>query len=125
MSISFTGLDFSLEEHMNIQCFFYTLALFITVRKGVMPHITQIPAVELNSGESFTTYVLPKVPIEPKAEKVTGIIFDGNDLFVKGQKVDAVSISVALNNLLEWLAKFQNVVLVAHTGIVFDFRERA
>ncbi|KAK3084374.1 hypothetical protein FSP39_012417 [Pinctada imbricata] len=92
------------------------------IRQGIMPHITQIAAVEMHSGNQFTCYVLPKVPIEASAEKVTGIVFDGTDLFVNGQKVDALTISDAIGKLLEWLGQFNTVVLVAHNGRVFDFR---
>ncbi|KAK3105392.1 hypothetical protein FSP39_024132 [Pinctada imbricata] len=86
------------------------------IRQGIMPHITQIAAVEMHSGNQFTCYVLPKVPIEASAEKVTGIVFDGTDLFVNGQKVDAWTISDAIGKLLEWLGQFNTVVLIAHNG---------
>ncbi|KAK3100081.1 hypothetical protein FSP39_014529, partial [Pinctada imbricata] len=75
------------------------------IKQGIMPHITQIAAVEMHSGNQFTCYVLPKVLIKASAEKVTGIVFDGTDLFVNGQKVDALTISDAIGKLLEWLGQ--------------------
>ncbi|KAK3100488.1 hypothetical protein FSP39_020887 [Pinctada imbricata] len=76
-----------------------------SVKQGIMPHITQIAAVEMHSGNQFTCYVLPKVLIKASAEKVTGIVFDGTDLFVNGRKVDALIISDAIGKLLEWLGQ--------------------
>lgn len=57
------------------------------VRQGAMPHITQIGAVEMESGEVFSTYVLPKISIEPGAEQATGIVYDGTFVFAHGLKV--------------------------------------
>lgn len=89
-----------------------------------MPHITQIGAVEMESGEAFSTYVLPKISIEPGAEQATGNVYDGTSVFANGLKVAAVPIREALLNFLKWLSTLRNceVVLVAHNGRVFDFR---
>lgn len=89
-----------------------------------MPHVTQIGAVEMESGEAFSTYVLPKISIEPGAEQATGIVYDGTSVFAHGLKVAAVPIREALSNFLKWLSTLRNceVVLVAHNGRVFDFR---
>lgn len=89
-----------------------------------MPHITQIGAVEMESGEAFSTYVLPKISIEPGAEQATGKVYDGTSVFANGLKVAAVPIREALLNFLKWLSTLRNceVVLVAHNGRVFDFR---
>lgn len=83
-----------------------------------MPHITQIGAVEMESGEAFSTYVLPKISIEPGAEQATGIVYDGTSVFAHGLKVAAVPIREALSNFLKWLSTLRNceVVLVAHNG---------
>lgn len=89
-----------------------------------MPHITQIGAVEMESGNVFTTYVLPKIPIEPGAEEATGIVCDGTSIFAHGSKVSAVPIREAILNFLKWLGTFGDcgIILVAHNGRVFDFR---
>lgn len=89
-----------------------------------MPHITQIGAVEMESGEAFSTYVLPKISIEPEAEQATGTVYDGTSVFAHGLKNAAVPIREALSNFLKWLSTLRNceVVLVAHNGRVFDFR---
>ena len=44
-----------------------------------------------------------------------------NDMFVNGKKVTTTLIHPAIDNLLSWLEKMQNVVLVAHNGRKFDF----
>lgn len=41
---------------------------------------------------------------------------------MRRQRVAAIPIREALDNFLEWLKKFSDVVLVAHNGRVFDFR---
>uniref|UniRef100_K1QB98 Receptor-type tyrosine-protein phosphatase kappa n=1 Tax=Magallana gigas TaxID=29159 RepID=K1QB98_MAGGI len=63
-----------------------------SVRQGAMPHITQIGAVEMESGEAFSTYVLPKISIEPEAEQATGTVYDGTSVFAHGLKNAAVPI---------------------------------
>lgn len=73
-----------------------------------MPHITQIGAVEMESGEAFSTYVLPKISIEPGAEQATGIVYDGTSVFAHGLKNAAVSIREALSNYLKWLSTLRN-----------------
>ena len=87
-----------------------------------MPHITQIAGVDSTSKTEFSTYVLPKIPIKPGAEKATKITFDGTHLQVKGTQVTAIPVKEALSSFLEWLRPISNVVLVAHNGRTFDFR---
>jgi DNA polymerase III epsilon subunit-like protein len=89
-----------------------------------MPHITQIGAMEIESGNQFSTYVLPKIPIDSEAEEITGITCDGTSVFVRENKVTAVSIREAIVNFLNWLRAFgqAGTILVAHNGRVFDFR---
>ena len=87
-----------------------------------MPHITQVAGVDSVSKTEFSTYVLPKIPIEPGAEKATSITFDGTRLQVKGKPVAAIPIKEALSGFLGWLRPIPNVVLVAHNGRTFDFR---
>lgn len=43
------------------------------IQHGIMPHITQIAAVNSNTKEQFSRYVAPDLPITPMAEKVTSI----------------------------------------------------
>ncbi|XP_061192132.1 uncharacterized protein LOC133200329 [Saccostrea echinata] len=74
------------------------------IRQGAMPHITQIGAVEMESGDSFSTYVLPKIPIEPGAEQTTGIVCDGTSVYTYGSKVVAAPIRDAVSNFLTWLS---------------------
>ncbi|XP_048740052.2 uncharacterized protein LOC130046336 [Ostrea edulis] len=94
------------------------------IRQGAMPHITQIGAVEIESGNVFSTYVQPKIPIEPGAEETTGIVCDGTSVFAHGSKVTAVPIREAILNFLKWLGTFgkYGIILIAHNGRVFDFR---
>ncbi|XP_060582486.1 uncharacterized protein LOC132738893 [Ruditapes philippinarum] len=40
------------------------------IRGGIMPHITQIAAVNIQSGQKFNSYVIPRLPI--KAENIAG-----------------------------------------------------
>ena len=44
-----------------------------------------------------------------------------NDMFVNGKKVTTTDIRSAVDDLLTWLDKFPNVILVAHNGRKFDF----
>lgn len=92
------------------------------ISRNNMPHITQIACLDAESKDTFSAYVLPKTQLDPNAERATGIVFDGSTLYVRGQRVAAIPIREALDNFLEWLKKFSDVVLVAHNGRVFDFR---
>ena len=87
-----------------------------------MPHITQIAALELQSGNCFNQYTIPKLPITSAAQEVTGIVINPSGLMtVKGQPVLGKTIQSATSEFLEWLSKYSNVVLVAHNGRKFDF----
>ena len=74
------------------------------------------------SGEKFSSYVKPLIPITAEAEKVTGISWTGTEMTVKGLHVDVITIKEALTNFFEFLKKFDSVILIAHNGRVFDFR---
>jgi DNA polymerase III epsilon subunit-like protein len=87
-----------------------------------MPHITQLACLDTIHKTEFSTYVIPQIPIDVGAEKATGIIFDGSKLKVKGEEVIALKVKDALTQFLDYLKKFDDVVLVAHNGRVFDFR---
>ncbi|XP_053390105.1 uncharacterized protein LOC128553026 [Mercenaria mercenaria] len=91
------------------------------VKDGVLPQITQIAAVELQSGEQFNTYVKPTVPISMAATTVTGISFYNEEMTVNGTKVQSVSIKTAMDEFVNWISKFKSVCLVAHNGRRFDF----
>jgi DNA polymerase III epsilon subunit-like protein len=43
------------------------------VEGRVLSQVTQIAAVEVQSGSQFATYVTPAVPISQEASQVTGI----------------------------------------------------
>ena len=87
-----------------------------------MPHITQIAAVEPQSGSRFNCYVTPKVPISSSAQQDTGIVVsDSGSMTVHGESVEAHTIKSALEKLFTWLSKLSCVFLVAHNGRRFDF----
>ncbi|CAC5366195.1 unnamed protein product [Mytilus coruscus] len=68
---------------------------------------TDLTAVEHETGSQFSCYVVPKAPISSGAEDITGIVWDGTNLRLKGKVV---------------AAKFNNAILIAHNGNKFDFR---
>ena len=72
--------------------------------------------------EKFSCYVKPLIPITAEAEKITGISWNGTEMTVKNSHVDAIQIVEALGKFLEFLKKFDSVILIAHNGRVFDFR---
>lgn len=96
--------------------------VFFSVQRGLIPHITQIAAQDMASGEKFSCYIKPLIPISAEAQKVTGVSWNGTAMTVKGLHVDAFPIEEALCKFLEFLKKFDSVILVAHNGRVFDFR---
>lgn len=55
-------------------CRTYENVLFNSVRGRQMPHITQLAAVELETGSLYNTYIFPKVPISEEAMNTTGIV---------------------------------------------------
>ncbi|KAK3104125.1 hypothetical protein FSP39_024616 [Pinctada imbricata] len=93
-----------------------------SVIRNIIPHITQIACLGCGGKTEFSTYILPKLPMDPGAEKATGIVFDGSYLVVKGQRVDAVPIKDELKNFISWISQFENVFLIAHSGRIFYFR---
>lgn len=92
------------------------------IRRNVIPHIVQMAAVETKSNQHFSRYIIPGIPMTSEAEKVTGLVWDGQKLFYKGKELSTVSISSALSDFFIWLQQFSDVVLVAHNGKNFDFR---
>ncbi|KAK3108256.1 hypothetical protein FSP39_004267 [Pinctada imbricata] len=91
------------------------------IRGRHMPHITQIAAVEFETGTLFNTYTVPKLPITEAAMKVTGIVSNSGKMTVHGKDVYSEHITAGLNKFLEWLQIYNNVILVAHNGRRFDF----
>ncbi|XP_063441158.1 serine-rich adhesin for platelets-like isoform X2 [Mytilus trossulus] len=68
--------------------------------------------------QTFQEYILPIKPINPKASEVTGLYSDACSLYYKGQKVNTLSKSVALEKFIKWLP--HKAVLVAHNCKNFD-----
>ncbi|CAC5355427.1 unnamed protein product [Mytilus coruscus] len=92
------------------------------IRRNIIPHIVQIAAKEHRTQTSFNRYIPPQLPMSNEAEKVTGIVWDGQKLFYKGAELNFVNIKVAISEFFMWLSQFSNAVLVAHNGENFDFR---
>lgn len=91
------------------------------VRNGRMPHLTPTAAREVESGLEFSSYILPKVLISTGAQQTTGITMTGDSLFVNGRAVGTAKIKSALQDFMQWVKRFGNVVFVAHNGRRFDF----
>ena len=81
-------------------------------------------AEDMTTREKFSCYVKPLIPITAVAEKITGISWNGFEMTVKNSHVhvDAIPIVEALGKFLEFLKKFDSVILIAHNGRIFDFR---
>lgn len=86
-----------------------------------MPHITQIAALNVESGAELNVYVQPKVPITQEASTITGITYEDGIFKTNGNCVEALPVTLALDKLNSWLGKYRNVCLVAHNGRRFDF----
>lgn len=97
--------------------------LFNSVRGRQMPHITQLAAVELDTGSLYNTYIFPKVPISEEAMNTTGIVVNSNleKMTVNGKEGDAIYIISGLTKFVEWMKNFSKVILLAHNGSKFDF----
>lgn len=89
---------------------------------GIIPHITQIAAMEYSSKKRFSKYICPELSISPIAEMLTGISWNGEALLHRGTPVECVGIKTALNDFMTWLQKFHDVTIVAHNGRRFDFK---
>ncbi|CAG2253189.1 unnamed protein product [Mytilus edulis] len=68
-------------------------------------HITQISAT--SDKGSINTYVLPKKPIIPKTQEITGIKVEGSKMFCHHKEVKSVSIKEALKMLILFLAQYK------------------
>ncbi|XP_053381811.1 uncharacterized protein LOC128549276 [Mercenaria mercenaria] len=92
-----------------------------SVHGSIIPHITQISAVDYDSEDTFDQYVVPKMPITTTAQQVTGIVICGSNMTVNGSPVQSLPIKEALERFCKWLEKKPNVFLVAHNWRRFDF----
>ncbi|XP_062616800.1 uncharacterized protein LOC134278504 [Saccostrea cucullata] len=97
------------------------IGLSIDVSITRVPNATIKPSFSPRVRNNFL-HVLPKQQFDANAERATGIVFDGTSLYMRGKRVGAIPIKEALDNFLQWLKKFRDVVLVAHNGRVFDSR---
>ena len=104
----------------EVSCFCIVFIL-VSVRGGVVPHITQIAATNLQTGDKLNLYVRPGCPISAEAQRVTGITTNGTSMAVNGKEIESVDIKTGLQQLCSWLQKFKDVCLVAHNGRRFDF----
>lgn len=93
--------------------------LFNSVRRRQMQNITQLAAVEMETGSLFNTYINPIIPISDEAMNMTGIVVNSDleKMNFHGKEVDAVNIISGLTEFVEWMKKFSNVILVADTVI--------
>ncbi|KAL8608206.1 hypothetical protein ACOMHN_016661 [Nucella lapillus] len=90
-----------------------------TTGLGPTRHITQI-AARSGQGEAFSTYVLPREPIHERAQEVTGITCDGQQLYHHGAPVPFLTIRPALEGFITFLEQGKPVVLLGHNIKLFD-----
>ncbi|CAC5417983.1 unnamed protein product [Mytilus coruscus] len=81
-------------------------------------HITQISAT--SDKGSINTYVLPKKPITPKAQEITGIKVEGSKMFCNDKEVKSVSIKEALELFLQFLSRNKENVIIGHNIKSYD-----
>ncbi|XP_053385649.1 uncharacterized protein LOC128545990 [Mercenaria mercenaria] len=79
------------------------------IRGSIIPHITQISAVDYDSGDTFDQYVVPKMPITTTAQQVTGIVICGSNLTVNGSPVQSLPIKETLERFLFHREKARNI----------------
>lgn len=78
-----------------------------------MPHITQLSANEIRSGETYNIYIFPKMSISEEASRVTGsYVSEAGEFMVNGEIKKAVGTGDGLRNFFSWLKKFTSVVLL-------------
>lgn len=81
-------------------------------------HITQVAAA--CGDEIFSTFVMPKEQITSSASEVTGLMLNNGALYHNERKVNAISISSALESFLSFIEKQACVILVGHNIKSFD-----
>ena len=74
-------------------------------------HITQLAAVHGN--ETFSTYVVPGIPITPSASDIIGLELRNGTLYHHGKNVN-------LDSFFNFLEKINNVILTGHNIKTFD-----
>ncbi|VDI29330.1 Hypothetical predicted protein [Mytilus galloprovincialis] len=91
-----------------------------TTGLGRKSDITQIAA--LTNGKKFQRYVIPRVEINIEASKVTGITYSHstNTMYVRGQKVEPVTLQKALLDFISFIKEFNNPILIGHNICNFD-----
>ena len=67
--------------------------------------ILSIGAVNGKTGEEFMKYVLPTCEINPEAAKKNGFSKSGDELLLRGVKVDARKPEAVLPEFLDWLER--------------------
>lgn len=107
-----------LKKKINLQIIYYCFS----VNGNNIPDITQIGASKIDSRKTFCRYVSPEQIISHDAIKLSGIDWSNGILTYQGNPVDFVGIRTALNDLLDWLKKFDDVIIVAQYGFGFDFK---
>lgn len=70
--------------------------------------------------KSYQRYVIPDLPIHPKATEVTGLYVAGGQLFQKQSPVVSASLKKCVAEFVEWLKTFHNPLPVCHNGRSFD-----
>ncbi|XP_063402102.1 protein PML-like [Mytilus trossulus] len=98
-------------QKLGLQCY----AFYISARNS---HITQISAT--SDKGSINTYVLPKKPITPKAQEITGIKVEGSKMFCHDKEVKSVGIKEALKMLILFLAQYKKNVIIGHNIKSYD-----
>lgn len=78
-------------------------------------------AYELQSGATFSVYVIPRLPITSSVQQVTGIVMNGSSMVVNGKHMDAMDIHAAVVGLVKWIKAFSHAVLISHNCRRFDF----
>lgn len=107
-------------KHLSVDYSKVTEVYFDLETTGLVKpiHITQLAAIR--DGESFSRYIMPKIPISPGASKVTGISIKNGLMYHYENIVDTVSINVGLEQFCEFLGKSKNNVLVGHNIEKYD-----
>ena len=101
---------------------FLTLYWFVSVWYLLIPHITQIAAVEPESGPSFNCYIVPNVSMTASAQQITSIVVsDSLSMVINGNPVEAESVISAVQKLMILIESFPIMILVVHSGRRFDF----
>jgi len=73
-----------------------------------------------SNDDLFSRYIMPTQSISSPATEVTGITFSNGIMRHHGSAVEAVTLSSCLCDFIEWLKKYQPVLLAAHNCKRFD-----